>query len=102
MPQTDLIRATWESSLLSKEYKEEVNSADPFALPESSITFLIELARNMGAVNIFEFGSGSSTVALLKSGFSVVSLEYNSYWMERTLSRLREAEKSNTPQSFDP
>jgi hypothetical protein len=39
------------------------------ALPASSLGFLIELCRKIGAKRVFEFGSGRNTQTFLGAGF---------------------------------
>jgi hypothetical protein len=88
------IKKLGDSPLFQKSYEEGDNPLASYALPDSSVDFLIALARQLEVANVFEFGSGSSTLALLKSGYSVTSLEDSPYWMEQTLKQLPEADKS--------
>jgi hypothetical protein len=58
--------------------------ANPFALPPASLKFLCAAAKAIGAKRVFEFGSGQSTVAFLKEGLEVTSLEDTDFWMQET------------------
>lgn len=54
------------------------------ALPDVSLSFLVEAARIIDATSVFEFGSGRSTEAFLEANLNVVSLEDSPKWMEET------------------
>jgi hypothetical protein len=79
--------------LFEKDYEQGDHPDVPYALPEASIDFLIELARQLNVTTVFEFGSGISTAALLNHGFSVTSLEDHAYWMEQTLKQIPKADR---------
>ena len=93
LKKTDIQRV-WASSLFDRDYETGDDPAAPYALPKSSIDFLLELARQLGVATVFEFGSGSSTAALLAHGFSVTSLEDSAYWMEQTVRQLPAEDKA--------
>lgn len=66
----------------------------PAALPDASLDFLVTLARNLQIASVFEFGSGQSTLAFLRAGYTVTSLEDSAHWMEQTTRQLSDAERS--------
>lgn len=67
---------------------------NPAALPNVSLNFLVELAGSLDAKQVFEFGSGRSTGALLRAGCSVTSLEDSDYWMQQTVAQLTKPEQA--------
>jgi len=92
------LRGIMESPLLQRKFVEGDNAANPWALPEAALDFLVEVAQELKVASIFEFGSGQSTAAFLKAGFQVTSLEHADTWMEQTRNHLTEEEKSrHTP-----
>jgi hypothetical protein len=80
---SDLFRSQYEYS----------NHELAAALPDPSLQFLLSICRALGVKNIFEFGSGRSTKALLAQGYHVTSLEDSSYWLNQTTATLTEEEK---------
>ena len=82
------ITALFQSPLLTERRDDADHPTAPAALPENAISFLLDLARELNAMTIFEFGSGISTSAFLRAGYHVTSLEDSHNWMEQTLTRL--------------
>jgi hypothetical protein len=92
------MRKLFDSPLFNKDHSACDDPAAPAALPGPALDFLLRLAAELGPKNVFEFGSGRSTVALLRQGCSVTSLEDSAYWMEQTVATLSPGEKErHTP-----
>ena len=73
------------------------------ALPDSSLNFLIELCQQLEIKNVFEFGSGRSTKALLKErNISVVSIEDTDFWLQQTIKTLSSDEEINHKSFVNP
>jgi len=87
-------REVFGSQLFRREYAECDHPELPAALPDAALEFLIEVARRFRVNAVFEFGSGCSTVALLREGLRVASLEDSDEWMERTRGQLSDEEKA--------
>lgn len=88
------IAKLFQSELFRRDY-EECDHPDAWAaLPDPALDFLLALGRELGITTVFEFGSGHSTVALLRAPFVVTSLENSRRWMSETLSRLSAEERA--------
>ena len=88
------IERLFQSPLFRHDYTECDHPDAWAALPDPALDFLLALSRQLGITTVFEFGSGRSTVALLKASLVVTSLENSSYWMSQTLSQLSEEDKA--------
>lgn len=64
------------------------------ALPDVSLRFLLDAARETAARRVFEFGSGRSTAAFLGAGLHVTSLEDSERWMARAVAELPPAQRA--------
>ena len=82
------------SSLLKQPYQQSDFKEAVAALPNDSLVFLLDTCKILHVKRVFEFGSGRSTQALLKNGYSVTSLEDSEYWLNKTLENLSENEKA--------
>ena len=60
------------------------------ALPSGSLRFITELIRRFEVRRAFEFGSGSSTRAMLATGCAVTCLENDEHWLGKTLEQIPE------------
>jgi hypothetical protein len=85
---TEHISRLFEDSYLAQRFESGDDPHAEAALPASSLEFLLELCRKIGAKRIFEFGSGRSTKAFLSAGYSVFSLEDSSFWLSKTVESL--------------
>jgi len=93
MPNTQ-IKQLFSDSYLSQAFECGDDPHAEAALPKSSLEFLLEVSRRIGAKRVFEFGSGRSTQALLAGEHTVVSLEDSAYWMSKSLEALQPDERS--------
>jgi len=87
------IKKLFESPLVHKGYTVGDDPNLPAALPDASLEFLLTLARELEVKTTFEFGSGRSTVAFVKAGYSVTCLEDSQFWMQQTMGQLSEEDK---------
>jgi len=72
-----------------------VSGADSgFALPDAMLRLLNRVVEAAGVRNVFEFGSGRSTKALLAAGCTVTALEHSQSWLVQTLASLTAEERS--------
>jgi hypothetical protein len=88
------IERLFQSPLFRRAYAECDHPDAWAALPDPALEFLVALGRQLGITTVFEFGSGRSTVALLRASYLVTSLENTDYWMSQTLSQLSAEEKA--------
>ena len=88
------LRKVLDSPLLQSGCVECDHPTQPAALPDAALEFLVALARQCGVASVFEFGSGRSTVAMLREGLRVTSLEDSDRWMEQTRAQLSGDEKT--------
>jgi hypothetical protein len=94
-PMPDIqIKQLFSDSYLSRTFECGDDPHAEAALPRSSLEFLLEVSRRIGAKRIFEFGSGRSTQALLTGGYRVFSLEDSAFWMSKSLETLQPDERS--------
>jgi len=91
----NILNNFFRSEILLKDYSEGDHIDAPAALPDSSLEFLISICSQLDVKNIFEFGSGRSTKALLANNFKVTSLEDDVYWMNKTIETFSESEIGN-------
>jgi len=82
------ISRLFADSYLTQQFESGYDPDAEAALPASSLGFLLELCRKIGAKRIFEFGSGRSTQRFLGAGYSVFSLEDSSFWLSKTVDSL--------------
>jgi hypothetical protein len=87
------IRRLFDSACFRQAYASGDHPTALAALPDASLDFLVALAQQLDVLSVFEFGSGRSTAALLRAGFSVTSLEDSSHWMEQTQKQLSDADR---------
>jgi hypothetical protein len=87
------VTALFQSPLLTERRDYADHPTAPAALPDNAITFLLDLAREIGATTIFEFGSGMSTAAFLRAGYRVTSLEDSDQWMGQTVAQLADEQR---------
>ncbi len=87
----------WRSGFLDRELEEGYDPNNYFALPKPAMEFLVGLCRSVGVTRVFEFGSGQSTIVLLREGFTVASLEYTDHWMDETRKQLNGDYRQHTP-----
>lgn len=87
MPAANIPRL-FEDNYLTQQFESGDDPQAEAALPASSLEFLLEVCRKIGAKRIFEFGSGRSTQAFLGAGYSVFSLEDSSFWLSKTVESL--------------
>ena len=87
------IRSLFASPLFQRAYEAGDDPDSPAALPEPALDFLAQLAGELKAESVFEFGSGQSTKAFLRQGCAVTSLEDSDHWMEQTRNQLSAEEK---------
>lgn len=81
----DKIQSLFASDYLSRTFVEGDHATAEAALPDASLEFLVEVCQRLQIRNVFEFGSGRSTLALLQAGFNVVSLEDSQFWLDKTI-----------------
>jgi hypothetical protein len=65
-----------------------------YALPEATLSLLMECVSRLWVRRVFEFGSGRSTRGFLRAGCEVAVVEDSEAWLGKTLAQLDEVQRT--------
>jgi hypothetical protein len=81
--------STWVKSLAAIFDIDRLVSLDVAWWPFEVTTFIEKRFRGK-QITVFEWGSGASTIWMLKRGYKVTSVEHDEWWAQKVLDKARE------------